>query len=359
MARIEGYKESMAKVHLTPMFVTEIEGPQGRIQWQKGQPGISIVKQKQNVGRFAKEFRSRKLNPLLTTPNTLYADCDAWKAADTGYTNLNERWKAIWRRAIKVPGFSTYDAYMKQAIPHLLRGYPAPDGPDRTQGFPLKRLIYTKQYFHEQTIITFRQLWDQLGHPVMLPWLELQGWGEPPFIYDRPYASVTAPVSCHTGGVHFVGVDWRRAVRTPPFPWTPTYCLRMIIGFDDGGPHAPTNHWHYGTAYGRYNGFNVAMTWPLQMSGDETWEFDLYFKPTNVRVTILPDYRDSPDYKPRRPREPFTGAGTEVSLLDNKLNFTHWPRWWPSKKADATPRDLSWLKNWNDTYTTHYFPKEP
>jgi len=67
-------------------------------------------------------------------PFVHFADCEAWKICDRHYTTYAYRFRKQWKPVIKVPGISTYDAWMKIAVPHILRGIEKSQCPIKAPG---------------------------------------------------------------------------------------------------------------------------------------------------------------------------------------------------------------------------------
>jgi len=325
----------MAKVKLSAMFVTSVQGHADNTSWKTHDREHVLVKQKQVPGRFKKPFRSHRLNPELISPPTLYADCDAWKAADLAYTSLPPEIKGIWRASIQRPGFSTYDVYMKQAIPNLLRGYPAPDLPPGTTGWRLKKLSFSELYIH--------------GH-------------------EQPGCTALPPVSCQTQGLHFLGVDWRRVTISAPGAMEPAWGVRLLWGFNDGHPERP-DAFNYvlevmsGTAPDDQHYY-----FSMVASGEALPTVFVPFRPAYISFSCYPVQRFEPgDHVKEKWIEtenglilwplPDESRLVTVKFLNNEENFVHWPRWWPSRKRSAIPLTLPLLHVFSDDEILHWWPK--
>lgn len=337
----------MAKLRSNKMLIRTISGPSGELNFGGGpddtmlstwgpdlEPGF--VKRKPNTVPRRREYRRRHKNPLLLRPPTLYADCDAWTVADQTYTNLGYEERMAWRVSVGRPGFSPYDAYMKSAMPHLLRGYPAPDRPHKTTGWALDRLEFPDDFIHGRV---------------------------------QEECTALPPISCQTSGLHFAAVDWRRVTIFQEGRPEEEYGVRVYMGFSDGHPKEPT----------------AAMTWmqvwvnlgsdPSQYPSPLVWyesqgeTFYVPAKPLAISLHVCPCRRvDVTDevYEETIPVEggtqtlrfPDYSREVVVEYLDRRENFVHWPRWWPSKKADAVPENLGYLNRWEDDEYQHWWPKE-
>jgi hypothetical protein len=347
----------MAKVKLSAMLVTGVEGPLGNTSWKTGDREQVIVKQKQTPGRFKKPFRTHRINPMLISPPTLYADCDAWKTADAAYTQLPSDVRAVWRASIGRPGFSTYDVYMKQAIPHLLRGYPASDlpqmpvvaedkwaniyghGPEDpmrgTTGWPLKRLVSVDSYVHGR---------------------------------GAPGCTALPPPSCQTQGLHFLAVDWRRATISAPGAMNPAWGVRLLWGFNDGHPKDPDRFLYSLDVMSGTASDDQHYNFVLQGSGEALPTFFVPFRPTYISFECYPCVRTADTdevylqfvetqngnfWLP----QPDNSRLITVKYLNDEENFIHWPRWWPSRKISAVPLNLPLLHVWSDDPPVHWWPR--
>jgi hypothetical protein len=324
--RAKPYTPAMAKVILNPMFVTSCVGPNGVVTWRTPNSGVAIVKQKQAPGRFKRAYRSFVGNPYATTPNTLYADGEAWKAADLHYTSMNAAQRFLWRQATKRAGYSTYDMYMKQAIPHLLRGYPAPNAPSGTVGWPLKRL-------------TFPADWLQFG--------------------VNTNKEALPPLSCQTRGLHYASVAFRKVEQTEIPEYNPMYETRGIVGYDNGFPAGWGGVLFFVTLMMKQGTWYPYMTMGFDETVMREWSWLTVWPPVYVKLEFLP-YQivqgpGGPSYVPYGPLPLLF----PVCWLNQNRDFVHWPRAFPSKKEDAVPQDRSWLTTWTNTPSRTYLPYTP
>ena len=319
------YARAMAKVKLSKMFVTSVTGKTGTTSWKTGASDYTLVKQSAGAKPYNRQLRTHRVNPLLVLPATLYADCDAWKVADKTYGTLPEINKMEWRYCCVRGNFSPYDMYMKSAIPHLLRGYPAPDFPHENMGKRLQKLRRPLTYF-----VTGKE----------------EG------------CTALPPPSCITHGLHYCGIAWRR-VNIPSYPaWGIKWCVRLEIGFNDGAPR-----WN-----DDYLVSITAMEDPKKLEG--RWMSDLYdpeehkpqffseTRPTYIRAEIYPALKHEDQDHVYVPLRPDVSKMVVVELLNPAEAFVHWKRWWPTQKKDSIPENLSYLTDWPDEPPLHYWPKE-
>ena len=318
------YNPPMAKLKLSGMLVTRLDGRAGGLSWRPGEDTTGIVAKIPSPKTKGRAFRSHRLNPEFVTPDTLYADCDAWTAADAAYTALPPAAKAAWRDSIGRPGLSSYDVYMKSAIPHLLRGYPAPDYPHCTTGWPLDRLEFPDEFIHGRT---------------------------------QPRCTAIPPKSCQTEGLHFIGITWRRFTYLPDPDFYLHYEVRCQLGFNTG--HAISPEAGYCQLDATASTDPTAEHWttgshPLPTTGIASY---MPTRPAFAYVWVWPALRTlGPEPHPPLEEKDWDHL-LKVYNLNGKELFTHWPRWWPSRKADSIPKDLSWITDWQDTPTHHYWPR--
>jgi hypothetical protein len=326
----------MAKVKLNKMFVTSVTGTAGTASWKTGASNYALVKQAGGQVKRRRTLRIHRRNPLLVLPATMYADCDAWKLADATYTAMPELYKREWRFNNHKPGTSGYDVYMRSAIPHLLRGYPAPDHPPASCGWRLQKLQRPLTYF----------VTGQEAGCTALP-----------------------PPSCITHGLHFAGMAWRK-VTMPQYPaWGTFYCCRLLIGFDTGNPRIgkeyfcgitamedprkPENRWISDLLYPEEHlpqFFSTVRPWYIRL---EVYPWKTYMSEEKGTVPPYLIY-----VVERGLEEPDLTKQVVVEFLNPAENFVHWKRWWPSRKRDSIPEDLSYLTDWPDEPPLHYWPKE-
>jgi hypothetical protein len=314
----------MAKITPNRMFIDSMSGPDGELYFAGHGDGTTLAKHRPTRRFRQRTLRQRKSNPFLLLPNNLYADCDAWSVADATYTDMSDDEKQAWRFSIGRPGNTAYDVYMRQAIPHLLRGYPAPDLPDGTTGWPVKRLFFPEQYVHGRS---------------------------------QPGCTAIPPASCLTQGLHYAAVAWRKWTWLPD-PEVPVHWeIRYLLGFHDGHPkHGDYCHF----------GFTAFLN---PVNGEDAWHSDLWashegaltlwcpFNPHFLRIEVYPDARDDIKDDILPIRSPDYSRGVIVQFIDQEEAFVHWPRAWPSRKADAIPADTSLLTVWEDSEFVHYGQK--
>jgi hypothetical protein len=199
---------------------------------------------------------------------------------------------------------------MKSAIPHLLRGYPAPNEPTGTVGWRIKRLE---------------------GLP---RWQPYQDWEE---------KKALPPLSCLTMGLHYAAIRWRPVQEGDNAPEWATWRVRLMAKTLSGYPEDPGDGICYVAVYRRLQGELWCMgtiDWPLR---DGQNQFFTDQEPFCVALGIQPT---TGELNPRMNVEEAwihnIGVGP-VQYLNQAKDFKHWPRRFPSRKADAIPADLTWL----------------
>ena len=161
-------------------------------------------------------------------------DCKAWIVADLAYQHFSDELKATWRAAVTKPHTSAYDAWMKWAIPHLLRGWVAPHSPPQPAGWSVRRLRPMPQWWRD----------PMTPGPWTPPPPDCTTWGLSAVGFHRPRADlVTMAAYVHTGlceeGPHGE-ITWRLYHRRPGVPDDPEdpdaawELISETVG--DGGP---------------------------------------------------------------------------------------------------------------------------
>lgn len=303
----------MAKLVLSPI-VASIAGPAKGIQFYTTRTGKTTARSSRGTGLGGPRPQAPLANPLLISPPTFHADCDAWKVCDAAYTRLPPSRKAEWRDAINRSGVSAYDAYMHHAIPHVLRGYPAPDWPTPAPGFTLHRLHWPADYMRE---------------------------------LKEADCSAVPPPSCKTEGVHWVSVRLARCIWTPPDPLLPPYAARVGVAGTFGPVPDPTAYWCEIFIHGPPPNFAVLAWNPWMPTTEESLLFmGMYERPYYATITACPIKRNA-DFSPVEPQGPDHARDIIVRYLNPKYDFYHWPRAWPTRRRDAPGRPTGW-DTWHD-----------
>jgi len=294
----------MAKIELSPYLVDSVTGPAGNAAWAAKYNYLQRVKAA--GGTLPPRLGSPRALPSnwWISPDTRWADCDAWRVADMGYQRLTAAQRDAWRRAIKMPAVTAYDAYMKQAVPNLLRGLPASAVPHQTAGGRLERLM-------------------------------------PPSLLATPVsAAVVAalpPPKCQTHGLHYIHArTYEQSVWMMGQWWTGS---RPIV------------YYEIATAWPIRQGAGLA-TLRLCTTTDlssaiwsATWYTDgpgiyqdhgavaggLY-----IHITWWPALRDTAG-APYDPIVPDLDKAMVIAWLTDSVHWSHWPRSWPSKKGKLHP----------------------
>jgi len=244
----------------------------------------------------------------LISPDTRRADCDAWKVADHHYSINRDRLSPLYRHLWPRPHASTYDVFMKYALPHILRGLRAPDCPR-----------------------------PQLGESIhkMLHYTNLQARGTDPAHY--------LPIirSCQCYGLHHARVWLCQARRKDP-PDSPTFYLYWyILEFAD---------------YNRTPGTTFWACHRLQLShkpNDVTDWFDwwpytnytTYFSTWHQRIhgihvlSAIPNYTDDGHEIDPPQIDPDSILG--VNTLTTNETHAHWPRKPKAKRGTTYWYDTS------------------
>ncbi|MBA7534182.1 hypothetical protein ES705_26428 [subsurface metagenome] len=67
--------------------------------------------------------------------------CRQWKQADAIWVAQSENWRQMWREALKKPGMSGYDLWMKEALTLCSQGNNLPDVPSISGGWSTAKVI--------------------------------------------------------------------------------------------------------------------------------------------------------------------------------------------------------------------------
>jgi len=265
----------MAKIVLSPLIAT-IDGPGGNARWaSKGRH----LAEARGEGRHLGHGRKPEVDPhcrWLFTPKTWRADCDAWTFADLAYQRMPQPGRDNWRRQITRPQTSTYDAYMRQTVPHVLRGWPGPPDPRGKPGWKLRELYRTPGWWHTAPTIydavpplttdatayppTACRVWGLAAVAVKLT--RLRTWNPAHTVYsDTYYARVatyahTGFDSCPSHGRLYIATyaapKWH--LKDPANPWAPWPLI------NDQWSDV-TDAWQYRECYSPRKIWGVAMTW--------------------------------------------------------------------------------------------------
>lgn len=320
----------MAKIELNAPLLARIEGPAGNARWRmKGNPAAEVRAEGQHLSHGRKPELDPRL-PLLFTPRTYRADCDAWKWCDRAYQRMPQAGRDNWRRAVTKPHTSAYDAYMRQNIPHALRGWPGPADPRGRPGWSL-RTLYPRQGWWYQA----PPIWD--------------GFPESGNAND---ATAYPPNSCRLWGLGLVAARMWFIRSTFPPPDDEYYVTDVAIythtGYDDDPAAGRRTVAIYGARRpGPYDPDDPYDGWPLLDSGgdphDSPWSVSsttTQRRPHAVAVLWEPAHRNRYDQVPT----PWTydaDHATTVALLGPRHLWSHWSHPYPTGKpswADTPTR---------------------
>jgi hypothetical protein len=243
-------------------------------------------------------------NPHHISPLTYKGECKAWKAADLQYQQISREFKSLWRAYITEPSTSTYDWYMRCAIPHLLRSWRAPAIPIPGLRWKLHSLDLDLKWFEDQ---------------ILAP-------------HECP-----PPPECRTWGLDWFTAKCRRMV--PGFCPDPTkpYWTFFEYRANTGHPISPEmckfrlHLYDHGPLYAE-----------LYNSG---WLRSVYPNPRSIYTAARPTYAGM-TYAPIRRRIDGTIIGSTlhdvrkqitVKYIDSRHPFKHWPSPYPSTKNDPRP----------------------
>ena len=294
----------MAKIVFDNVWIAAVKGPLGNLRWRSKSDAEGEVKAEGKGPRKPSEVLVDPRQPFLVSPATYKCECKAWKVADATYTKIREAVHLQWRAAIVRPGRSSYDGYMKQAIPHLLRGYPAPDLPIQNTGWSLQRL--------------------------KTPHVYLAGGVE-------PGATAIPPDQCQTNGLHWLRVDYamhfHRAVSATVQKW----CCRVAWDAYTGAhPRPRLGYISFGVFRTRDLSDLVGYANVGLVESVTTCKMDFDDQGHWVYLGWWPVKRNE-DGTPVGNLMPALNQATIVYWLCPAYTFKHWPRYWPSRKPDFHP----------------------
>lgn len=306
----------MAKITLNAPLLATITGPTKTTRWRTLRSGQVQATQKPTAITHSPRVPGWPSSPYLTSPPTWDADCKAWKKADQDYTREVVKLREVYRAYNTKPHTSTYDAWMKQALPHYLRGLQCNINPLPQVAWSLRRMVYTPE-----TLFA-----DHFVQDFLMPPPECQTWGLwyanvrfrhyylfPPS-QDWPATDVTLALG-HT-------TLWPVPQPPPPF----------VASFRENPPDAATPG---------HVGHIVYDTPPPPFPHEaDVWTINAYtfFGHFNYASLEVQDWLRLPDGTPADPPQVAPDRRCLVAWLDGDLAFTHWPRAWPSKRPAR-----SWL----------------
>lgn len=310
----------MAKVLLNAPLLAEVTGPTRSTRWRTLPSGKTTITGKATGTHRTKAHYGWWDSPYLTVPATWDAECKAWQTADRDYTRTVSKNAAEFRLANTKPHTSTYDAWMKQAMPHYLRGLPCRTHPLPNVAWKLHRLFYE---------------YKTLIGPLSVP------------DYTQP------PDICRTWGLWWVNCRFRHYIWSPPGHSWPATEIKLAIGFKTLWSYEPTNGFismkFRENPPGEADTPRDGETAPGEFTDEFTRDGEIWTKTwTNIigthrylSVTVSDLARDH-ESQPYLPHTPDLVRHTTVAWLDGDLPWCHWPQKWPSKRPPRTWLPPGW-----------------
>lgn len=294
----------MAKIVLDNPWLATITGPAGNLRWRSKANAEAEVKAEGGHKSKTSETVVDPKQPLLVSPPTWKCECKAWKVADAWYTANMERIRPYYRIGVRRAGRSAYDGYMKQAIPHLLRGYPAPDLPIQTLGWSLRRLRTPHLYLA----------------------------GEP-----DPDATCLPPYQCQTNGLHFMRCQFFFYHVFRFGYWFKFWGLRLAWDSYTGDHEEPRIGNLQVSYYKDHTDDSLLVTRNWGWIRSPGLEYEAHEVGGHwIGVLWTPPKRE-PSGSLVWPLVKDETQSTMVKWLCPRYRFYHWPRFWPSKKKDFSP----------------------
>lgn len=265
-------------------------------------------------------------------PYTQDLPCKAWKLADRHYARHVEPMLDFWRESITSNHVSTYDAWMMEAIPHLLRGLWCPPTPPEPAGWPCR--VLNKR--------VDESLDDQA----------LRAWCEPHYrsrFWGLHFAMFRTAETYYLGPDPFDDGPDPKDVRLH-LDYETRYTFEVhncLLWKEQVPPYHRMRNANVG--YGKLSYYNQSplkgesgiLAWQPTTS-DFYWPIWTMWKPNYMMLSYAPPVYDTvgkvSEYKP------WTKKQVDIWWLTNANRFKVWPQFYPSKKADKTYTLEPWHK---------------
>jgi hypothetical protein len=282
------------RVTLPKMFIVGLAGPGANARWRtvpNGQVDLQAAPYKVSKDR---PIRHSPRNPLLIHPANAKAECDAWTACDSYYTAHRDLLAAHWKGYWQGTPTSTYDRWMKYAIPRSLRGMLCPAA------------------------------WDPAVTP-MYPtvWRTFAPEQIPGYTPDRV---VPVPESCNVHGCHYACARlYHLTTREPPY-WQ-MWAAYVYVEAADVAADNNDRCWVNMYALTEY-----APPPHTLWRGQPVW-VQGYYNPVlysdkpilGVIAQVTQPMRDANNRLPPSPTYDLARVVT-IYYLDSNNTYTHWPR---------------------------------